>query len=104
MQGVNMDIAENAINEELNQLIKGNISDYEIEKVKNKFESVYQFGQLSGLNKAMNLAYYELLGDADLINHEIKKYRNISKDEITETASTLFRDENSSTLYYLANK
>ncbi len=104
MHGVDMSEAEAAINEELNQIIEGNINDYEIEKVKNKFESVYQFGQLSGLNKAMNLAYYELLSDAELINHEIEKYRSVSKNEITQTASTLFRNENSSTLYYLAKK
>ena len=104
MHGIDMNEAENAINEELHLLTEGNISDYEIEKVKNKFESVYQFGQLSGLNKAMNLAYYELLGDAELINHEIEKYRSVSKDEIIQTALTLFRNENSSTLYYLAKK
>lgn len=104
MHGVDMNEAEAAINEELSQIIKGNISDYEIEKVKNKFESVYQFGQLSGLNKAMNLAYYELLGDAEFINHEIEKYRSVSKDEIMQTSSDLFRNENSSTLYYLAKK
>ena len=102
MHNVNIEQAEQAIQDELNQLIKGNIKDYEIEKVKNKFESVYQFSQISSLNKAMNLANFELLGDADLINHEIEKYRSVTKDEVIQTAKKLFRKENSSTLYYLS--
>ena len=104
MNSTSMDEAEKAIDMELQQIIRGNISDYEIEKVKNKFESVYQFSQLNALNKAMSLSYFELLGDADLINHEIEKYRSISKEEIKQLASKLFKLENSSTLYYLSKK
>lgn len=104
MPGVEMQTAEEAIWNELKQIITKNIGDYELNKVKNKFESVYQFGQLSGLNKAMNLAYYELLGDAELINHEIEQYRSVTKDEVKQTAEKLFCKENSSTLYYKAKK
>jgi predicted Zn-dependent peptidase len=104
MPGVDMQKGEESIWNELNQLITEDISDYELNKVKNKFESVYQFGQISGLNKAMNLAYYELLGNAELINHEIEKYRSITKEEVKETAKKIFCKENSSTLYYKAKK
>jgi predicted Zn-dependent peptidase len=51
----------------------------------------------------MNLAYYELLGDAGLLNTEIDKYLVITADEIQEAAKTTFNKEKSSTLYYLAN-
>ncbi len=104
MNNVKMEDAEKAINEELNQITTGNIDDYEIEKVKNKFESVYQFGQINALNKAMDLAYHELLGDADRINHEVEKYRSVTKKEIITVASSLFSKKNSSTLYYLSKK
>ena len=104
MDSVTMDEAEKAIDEELRQLANGNFTDYEIEKVKNKYESVYQFGQLSALNKAMNLSYFELLGDADLINHEIKKYRSVTRQEIKEVAKNLFNPNNSSSLYYLSKQ
>jgi predicted Zn-dependent peptidase len=104
MHNVKMEDAEEAINAELNEIINGSISDHEIEKVKNKYESVYQFGQISALNKAMDLAYNELLGDADRINHEIEKYRSVSKEEIQLIASKMFRIDNSSTLYYLSKK
>ncbi len=104
MNHIKMEDAEKAINEELNQIATGNIDDYEIEKVKNKFESVFQFGQLSALNKAMDLAYHELLGDADRINHEVEKYRNVTKKELQQVASKIFSTKNSSTLYYLSKK
>lgn len=99
-----MEIAEKAILKELNELIEGNITDYEIEKVKNKYESVYQFSELTVLNKAMDLAYHELLGNADLINFEVEKYTSITRNEIKNTAKELFKQSNSSTLYYLAKK
>lgn len=104
MNHVKMKDAEEAINAELNEIVIGNVNDYEIEKVKNKYESVFQFGQVSTLNKAMDLAYHELLGDADRINHEIEKYRSVSKEEIQKVASEMFKTDNSSTLYYLSKK
>jgi len=104
MHHVNMEEAEMAIRSELDKITDGSFTDYELEKVKNKFEAVYEFGQLSALNKAMSLSYFELLGDADLINHEIEKYRSISREEITSVASQLFKSTNSSTLYYLPKK
>ena len=104
IHGIKMEEAENAIDLELQKIISDPINEYEIEKVKNKFESVYQFGQLSALNKAMDLAYSELLGDANRINQEIEKYRSVTKDEIRTVASELFNKNNSSTLYYISKK
>ncbi len=101
MKKVGFDEAEEAIRSELKQIIDGSFMDYEVEKVKNKFESVYQFSQLSTLNKAMSLSYFELLEDAELINQEIDKYRSVQREEIVKVASKLFKTENSSTLYYL---
>lgn len=104
IDGVKMDIAEEAINEELLKLYHDSIDNTEIEKVKNKFESVYQFGQISALNKATDLAFYELLGDANKINEEIDNYRKVSKEDVATVAKKLFNETNSSTLYYLAKK
>ncbi len=104
MKGISIDEAENAINEELLKIGTDEISNYELEKVKNKFESVYQFGQLNALNKAMELAYQELLGDANRINQEIDNYRKVTKAEIKKVAKELFDANNSSTLYYLTNQ
>jgi hypothetical protein len=50
----------------------------------------------------MNLAYFELLGNAEDLNHETEKYLAVSAQEIQEQALQIFRKENSSTLSYLA--
>lgn len=102
IKGVSMKSAESAIDEEIQKIIHTDISDYEIEKVKNKFESVNQFSLLSALNKAMELAYQELLGDANRINHEIEKYRSVTKTDIKIVSESLFDNNNSSVLYYLS--
>ncbi len=75
---------------------------YESEKVKKKFEANALFGELNVMNKAMNLCYYDFLGDLELINREIAQYRSIDTERIFEFARRIFRAENSSTLIYRA--
>ena len=77
-------------------------TDYELTKVKNKFEANALFGELNVMNKAMNLCYYEFLGDLPLINREIEEYRSITPERIFEFSERIFRPENSSTLIYRA--
>ena len=85
-------------------LQQNNISDYELEKVKNKFEANTLFGELNVMNKAMNLGYYEMIGDLSLINREVEIYRSLTSDDISDFASRTFRKENSSTLIYRAKR
>ncbi len=102
-ENISVEIAEKAIMKELNQLISDLVPENELQKVKNKSESTFIFGEMSLLNKAMNLAYYELMGDAKMINTEIEIYQSITADEIKNQAAILFDERNSSTLYYLKN-
>ena len=84
--------------------MQGNISAYELEKVKNKFEANTLFGELNVMNKAMNLGYYEMIGDLPLINREVEIYRSLTADDIADFATRTFRKENSSTLIYRAKR
>lgn len=101
--GVEMATAEAAIWEELEKLKNAFVSEQELTKVKNKSESIMVFAEMSLLDKAMNLAYYELLGDAQLLNTEIDRYLSITAEQIQQAAIRTFVKEQSSTLYYLAN-
>jgi hypothetical protein len=56
------------------------------------------------MNKAMNLGYYEMIGDLSLINREVEIYRSLSADDISDFATRVFRQENSSTLIYRAKR
>jgi predicted Zn-dependent peptidase len=103
LPGVSMDVAEAAIWEELDRISTELVPDAELTKVKNKMESTMVFSEMSLLDKAMNLAYFELLGDANELNLETQKYLDVNSEEIRLQAKQIFRKENSSTLYYLAN-
>lgn len=103
LPGVSMERAESAIWEELNRISNELVPEAELTKVKNKMESTMIFSEMSLLDKAMNLAYFELLGDANELNVETQKYLNVSAEDIRDQAKHIFRKENSSTLYYLAN-
>lgn len=94
--------AEDALWGELNELSKGNISEYEMEKVKNKFEANTAFGELNVMNKAMNLCFYQMTGDISLLNSETEIYRSLKIEEVADFAQRTFRRENSSTLVYRA--
>ena len=99
---VPIEVAEAAIWEELERMRSEYVLDYELGKVKNKIESTMVFSEMSILNKAMNLAFFELLGDAEQINKETEKYLAITLDDIRIFSESLFRKENSSTLLYLS--
>ncbi|MDA3779576.1 MAG: pitrilysin family protein [Bacteroidales bacterium] len=104
MHNIDIKIAEKELLIEIERLKTEIVSEYELEKVKNKFESIHQFSEISILNKAMDIAFCELLGDAELINTEISRYRNVSVNEISNLANVIFDDNNCSTLYYLSKK
>ena len=102
MEGVPLDEAETALWRELELLKTEPAGEYELEKVKNKFEANQLFGEINVLNKAMNLAYFEMLGDAAMINDEVAEHRSVTQEEIMEVSRRIFRRENSSTLLYVA--
>ena len=82
------------------QLKTYTVSDDELQKVKNKTESLIAFEDVSLMNRANSLATYELLGDADLMNKELEKYAAVTADEIREECNNIFTENNCSTLYY----
>ena len=96
--------AEEALWSELRDIMEGNISDYEMEKVKNKFEANMLMGEINIMNKALNLSFYEMTGDISLINHEAEIYRSLSREEVMAFGARCFTKENSSTLIYRAKQ
>ena len=103
VKGVKMEDAEAAVQEELEKLQQEGISQRELDKVKNKTESMIAFEDMSITNRAASLAIYELLGDANLINTELDRYRAVSAEEIRDESRVIFNENNSNTLYYYSN-
>jgi len=103
VKGITMNEAENALNEILEQLKREAVTENELQKVKNKTESMIAFEDMSVMSRANSLAYYELLGDASWINNELEKYNAVTSKEMQEESRNIFDEKNSNTLYYYAN-
>jgi len=101
VDGVSPEEADKAIVEELAFFTSNTADEKNIQKVKNKFLAAREFSNLSILDKAMNLAYYELLGDANMVNTEVEKYMGITAEDIKRVSNGIFTKNNSNTLYYL---
>jgi predicted Zn-dependent peptidase len=102
VKGVSMDVAEAAIEAEIEKLFIEGISDAELQKAKNKTESVVAFEDMSTMNRANNLAFYELLGDANLMNTELLKFQEVTVDGLLKEAANVFRKGNCNTIRYFA--
>ena len=102
VKGVSMKDAEAAVMEEISKLQKEGVSELELQKVKNKTESMMAFEDMSVMNRATSLAMYELLGDADLINNELERYQAVTREEVVNESRAIFNDNNCNTLYYYA--
>ena len=94
--------AEEAICEQIKMLTTELVTTDELQKVKNKIEANLVFSRLSVMNKAMNLCYYEMLGDARLLDSEQEKYQLVSKEDIKAKATEIFAQGKKNTLIYLA--
>lgn len=99
MKGKGFEEAEKAIEEEIEKLRNELVTERELQKVKNRMEAMLEFNEMRVLDKAMNLAYYELLGDAGTINTLLDSYRQVSAHEMQSAARTVFTTVNCSTLY-----
>lgn len=104
MPGVKISDAEDAIHEEIEFLKNYPVKEEELTKVKNKVEAAVTYTEISLLNKAINLAYYDTLGNIELVNQQKDKYSQVSSRDVQNTASKLFAENNRSTLYYLSKK
>jgi len=104
IQYVKMEVAEAAILEQLDKMKVDLVSENELQKVKNKVESLVAFTEMRIQERALNLAYAEHLGDINLVNNDILRYRAVTPEQIRNSAQEILKPENCSTLYYHSKK
>jgi zinc protease len=97
---ISLEDAEKHIWTELAKIKSELVAENELQKVKNKVESTMLFAELSILDKAMNLAFFEMLSKAEDYNQDVAKYSAVTIEDIHRVANSLFVKENSSTLFY----
>jgi predicted Zn-dependent peptidase len=102
VKGIKMVDAEKAIQDEIDKMVNEKVSETELQKVKNKTQSMIAFEDMSVMSRAASLAYYELLGDAAWMNTELDKYAAVTAEQLQEEAKKIFRKDNCNTLHYLS--
>lgn len=70
----------------------------ELDRLKNKIRTAKAFQEQGLLNRAMNLAYFELLGDADGVNQEAILYAQIQPEHVLRSAQEILKPTNCSLL------
>lgn len=104
VEGKTLEEANEAVENIIQELMEDGVTDDELKKAKNKIESMITFEDMGLLSRANNLAFYELLGDAELINQEWDKYNAVTAQALLDSAQTIFKKENSNTLFYRKKK
>ena len=99
--GTDITKAEEAVTTELNRLTEESVTSAELDKARNRYESHRLMSFMSAANKAFNIAYHEVLGDAEGINAEKEQYMSVTAGEINGASQRTFRTENSTVIHYL---
>ena len=99
-EGKSIEAANEAVEKEIATLVAGGVTESELQKSKNKIEAMIAFEDMTLLSRANNLAFYELMGDAQLINDEWNKYQAVTTAYLQQTAHDIFREGNCNTLFY----
>lgn len=81
-KGLGFDQAKQAILDEFQTLINEGLKEKELEKVKNKVFAQKAYADSGLLAKAMNLAYYEFLGNAHWINDFEENYNLVTEERL----------------------
>lgn len=98
--GVTFEEAEQAVWHELDTLKRVAVPDEELNKVRNRSESERTFNNISYLNRAINLAQLELIGQDPTLDDELTRYCSITAENIKHTSRKIFTKKNCSVLYY----
>lgn len=104
VKDISIEQADAAIMAEISLLKAEGISEEELSKSKNKIEAMITFEDMNLLARANNFAFYELLGDAGMMDTELDKYLSVTREDLMEAITTIFSENNSNTLKYLAKQ
>ena len=101
-EGITLEQAERAVWSELETLKRNTIDPEELNKVRNRSESERTFNNINYLNRAVNMAQLELIGQDHELADELARYCSVTTKDIQQTARKVFTKKNCCVLYYKA--
>lgn len=99
-EGISAQDAEYEVDQILHDLLREGPRAEDLQKVKNLAISSIAFGDVEVINRAMNLAFASLSGDADLVNREEELINRVTREDVMRVADEILQERNASTLYY----
>ena len=102
--GISAQEAEKALDEVIGEFLENEISERDLQKIKNQGEAMKTYESVQLLNRAMNLAYFAHLGDPELYWREFEEKSKIGAPQIKSWASQLLAENQASVLYYQSIK
>jgi zinc protease len=101
--GYEAEDARDALLQSIKTFVESGPTEDMVTKARNQAASSFEFNQVELLNRAMNLAYFELLGDADLLNKESATILSVTQQDVDKVARKILRPENASAILYKKN-
>jgi zinc protease len=99
-EGVTLEQAEAEVNKVVDELLAHGVQEEELQKVKNQAETTFEFDEVEVMNRAMNLAFASLSGDAGRVNRERDMMDAVTVEDIRRVAVIVLREENATVMYY----
>jgi zinc protease len=101
-RGVTVEELEKVLWLELDNISRELVDERTLTKVRNKWQTSKEFGDMGLLPRAMNLSLFELLGDCELVNTEVERYGTITPEMIKAFCARTFKQTNCSVLHVKA--
>ncbi len=103
-EGTTPALADEAFDELIYELQHEKISEYETQKMRNKFEVGFVKNSFSRTDTASDLAIFEMLGDANDFYRQIEAYNKVTPEDAMSFSQRVFKDSNKTTLFYKSKK
>jgi zinc protease len=101
-QGQKPETGEAALLAEIDRLRNEPVPAAELEKAKNQIIAEHVFARETSISKASAVGRAAvILGDVDLVNHDLEHYARVTAEDIQRVARTYFRPESGTTVYML---
>jgi zinc protease len=92
--GIDVLEVEKSLYTEIEKIIKGDLSERELQKVKNQTEASFIMDQDSIFMQAMKYGMFEMLGGWRLLDKYLEGIRKVTSEDIVRVAKKYFHDDN----------
>ena len=99
-EGVSIEEADQKLNDFLYKLPENSINSHDLQKVKNRVESLILQNDIKIEDRSSSLAVAECFSCAEDFNDETQRYFAVTEEQINTLCNKMFRQEQEATMYY----